>query len=139
MGAEAPGSHRAGALSPILGLPIFGGRALRSDTGGNEGSPEALVAVGASRAEASAPLREARAVAARIGANPLLRELKLLAQRARLDLAPPQAEAPDRRQDLETLGLTPREAEVLTLVARGYTNREIAATIAHRLTPHDEQ
>ena len=49
---------------------------------------EALVAAGASRAEASVPLREAHAVAARIGAQPLLRELELLAQRARLDLAP---------------------------------------------------
>ena len=58
---------------------------------------EALVAAGASRTEASAPLREAHAVAARIGAKPLLRELELLAQRARLDLAPPEAESPDRR------------------------------------------
>jgi DNA-binding CsgD family transcriptional regulator len=91
---------------------------------------EALVAAGASRAEASVPLRTARDVAARIGAKPLLRELELLAQRARLDLAPAEAASPDRRQDLQaTLGLTPREAEVLTLVARGYTNREIAAAL----------
>jgi DNA-binding CsgD family transcriptional regulator/tetratricopeptide (TPR) repeat protein len=91
---------------------------------------EALVTAGASRAEAAVPLREAHAIAARIRARPLLRELELLAQRARLDLAPPQATSPAGKHGLkETLGLTPREAEVLNLLARGYTNREIAAML----------
>jgi DNA-binding CsgD family transcriptional regulator len=90
---------------------------------------EALAAAGASRAEASVPLREAYAVAARIRARPLLRELELMAERARLDLAP-EAEPSDGKQGVEEiLGLTPREAEVLSLVARGCTDREIAATL----------
>ena len=47
-------------------------------------------------------------------------------QRARLDLDAARGRRARRDELEETLGLTPREAEVLTLVARGYTNREIA-------------
>ena len=91
---------------------------------------EALLAAGASRAEASGPLRQAHAVAARIGAKPLAGQLELLAQRARLELTSPDAGSPDGTPGLEAvLGLTPREAEVLALLARGYTNREIAAAL----------
>jgi DNA-binding NarL/FixJ family response regulator len=86
---------------------------------------EALVAIGASRTEAVVPLRNGHAVALRLGARPLLREIEMLAQRARLDLTPlafsPAAQRP--------LGLTSREEEVLSLVARGYTDREVAATL----------
>jgi DNA-binding CsgD family transcriptional regulator len=89
---------------------------------------EALVAAGASRAEAAEPLRDAYAVASRIGFRPLLHDLELLAERARLDLSPPEEEPADEGL-AQALGLTDREAEVLALVARGLTNREIAATL----------
>jgi DNA-binding CsgD family transcriptional regulator/tetratricopeptide (TPR) repeat protein len=83
---------------------------------------EALVAAGAPRAEATVPLREAHAVATRLRAAPLLRELDLFAMRARLDPTP----LPQPQAGAAILGLTPRETEVLALVAHGLTNREIA-------------
>ena len=80
--------------------------------------------------EASAPLGRAHAIAGRIGAKPLLHELELLAERARLELAPRGVVSSDGRQGREeSLGLTRREAEVLALLARGCTNREIATEL----------
>jgi DNA-binding CsgD family transcriptional regulator/tetratricopeptide (TPR) repeat protein len=87
---------------------------------------EALVAAGAPAADAALPARAAHAIAQRLGARPLEQALQQLAQRARLELAPPSRPADHGSGLGELLGLTPREAEVLGLVARGYTNRQIA-------------
>jgi DNA-binding CsgD family transcriptional regulator len=88
---------------------------------------EALVAMDASRTAAAIPLRSAHTVATRVGAEPLRRELELLAQRARLDLTGPERTPSDETaQWADALSLTPREVDVLDLVARGYTNRDIA-------------
>jgi DNA-binding CsgD family transcriptional regulator/tetratricopeptide (TPR) repeat protein len=90
---------------------------------------EALVGASASRAQAEVPLQAAHAAAARLKAVPLLRELELLAGRARLELAPSPVAGPGEPGLAETLDLTAREVEVLSLIARGYTNREIASEL----------
>jgi ATP/maltotriose-dependent transcriptional regulator MalT len=88
---------------------------------------EALLAAGAPRMEAAVPAREAYRVASDLGARPLQGEIELLAQRARLDLTDHDEEEPLDPEN--TLGLTPREREVLQLLACGCTNGEIAAEL----------
>jgi DNA-binding CsgD family transcriptional regulator len=90
---------------------------------------EALMASG-DRGAAATVLRRAADVSGRLGARLLHGEVQALARRARLDLAPtapaPEAEAPTPAGQL---GLTPREVEVLALVAAGRNNRQIAQAL----------
>jgi DNA-binding NarL/FixJ family response regulator len=84
----------------------------------------ALLGTGGSTVDAAAAAREAYRVATELGARPLLRELERIARIARLNLVPaPVADEP------VPLGLTSREDQVLQLVARGYSNREIATEL----------
>jgi DNA-binding CsgD family transcriptional regulator len=88
---------------------------------------EALLATTGDRDTAAVVLGRAAEITGRLGARPLDAEVKALARRARLDLGPPAAAlvaaAPTPAAQL---GLTPREAEVLALVATGRSNRQIA-------------
>lgn len=90
---------------------------------------EALLATAspADRGEATGAVREAHRIASDLGAAPLRRALAVTAQGARLDLKglPPLA----RPDPVLALGLTKREGEVLRLLTRGYTNREIATEL----------
>jgi len=89
---------------------------------------EAVLVADGDRTRARYALAAAHEVARRLRAMPLLAEVETLARRARLRLAPagePQAQAPANGTTAERIGLTPRELEVLRLVATGRTNKEI--------------
>ena len=91
---------------------------------------EARLAAKGDRGPAEAALRDALDVATRLRAEPLAREVTSLASRARLTMEPDQAdEARPEVDEGARLGLTPREREVLALVAFGRTNRQIAAEL----------
>jgi len=86
---------------------------------------EAHVAAG-DRAAAAGPLAAVLDAAALMEAAPLAAEARALARRARVRVDATEA-APE--PEPVPLGLTPREHEVLLLVAEGRTNREIGAEL----------
>src|SRR5919107_543070 len=81
---------------------------------------EALLQQGADAAD---PLRAAHATATECGAVPLRDECETIARRARVPLGDERPTAAPATDD--PFGLTPREREVLALVAAGRTNRQI--------------
>ena len=102
-----------------LGGTASGGTALAAGTvPSGSGSP--LRARAASRAAA------ALAVADELGAAPFAEQVRMLIQRARLDLPVADDHEPD---PLAGLGVTPREADVLALLAGGLTNRQIGESL----------
>ena len=88
---------------------------------------EALVAARSKR-KAGTVVAEAHAIVEELGAAPLRGELSALAGRATLTVDAPAAK-PAPASTAQRLGLTPREQEVLPLVASGRTNRQIARAL----------
>ena len=89
---------------------------------------EALLGDG-DRAGAGIAAREAHAIAEGLGATPLRESIEALAARSRLDLAEAGAADPAPaavEPDGNPFGLTRRERDVLPLLVRGRTNRQIA-------------
>ena len=82
---------------------------------------ETLLGAG-ERNEAEQELRAAYGTAVQLGARPLQHEVAALARRGRLDL-------PGVRREAGPSALTPRELEVLRLVAAGLTNRQVGGQL----------
>ena len=90
---------------------------------------EAVLAAGGERDAAAALFAAASSVAVGLGARPLAAAIEQAARRARLPVgAAADAAAPGRSTDSE-FGITARELEVLELLARGLTNKQIAETL----------
>jgi DNA-binding NarL/FixJ family response regulator len=84
------------------------------------------------RTGAEEPARSALQTARRLGSRWLQADVEGLARRARLQLddGPSTAgEATDAEPDEAPFGLTPRELQVLALIAEGATNRQIGASL----------
>jgi DNA-binding CsgD family transcriptional regulator len=96
---------------------------------------EALVETG-DRAGAAEPARVALETARELGSRWLVDEITALADRARVPVSQPPAEAQangaagrDGDAEEDPFGLTDRERQVLALIAEGATNRQIGAAL----------
>jgi DNA-binding CsgD family transcriptional regulator len=88
---------------------------------------EAAAAAGAT-ARAAETLREAHQLAAGLAAEPLMTDIEAVSRRTRLSVEAPVVTVLEKAST-DQLGLTPREAEVLSLVAAGRTNRQIGEAL----------
>ncbi|HWE14206.1 MAG TPA: AAA family ATPase [Solirubrobacteraceae bacterium] len=92
---------------------------------------ESLAGAG-DRAAAAAAAAGALATARMLGSRWLAAEVRALAERARLGLSAPDGAPANGSPEPETpdpFGLTPRERQVLALLAEGATNRQIGAAL----------
>jgi DNA-binding CsgD family transcriptional regulator len=122
---EAEAARLAGRADPALwraAVDAFGYGHVYEQARSRWRLAEALLAAD-DRAAAAEELRAAAEVAARLGATPLRSAVTALARRGRLDL-PGVGRVPGA-----AAVFTPREAEVLRLLAQGRTNRQIGAEL----------
>ena len=90
---------------------------------------EALLGAGGRREEATELYERASTAALDLGARPMAAAIEQSARRARVAVTQSGAEpAPTRNADDE-FGITAREFEVLELLARGWTNKQIAESL----------
>ncbi|MBB3083358.1 ATP-binding protein [Geodermatophilus sabuli] len=124
---EAEAARLAGRVAPELwrtAVDAFGYGHVYEQARSRVRLAEALLATG-DRDGAAAEVRAAGEVAARLGAAPLRAAVVVLARRGRLPLDLPGA----RRVVEGGAVFTPRESEVLRLLARGRTNRQIGGEL----------
>ena len=79
-------------------------------------------------ARAAEALREAHQLGASLPSEPLLTDIEAVSRRTRLSVEAPVARVLESSA-IDQLGLTAREAEVLSLVAAGQTNRQIGEAL----------
>jgi DNA-binding CsgD family transcriptional regulator len=122
---EAEATRLAGRADPVAwaaAVEAFGYGHVYEQARSRWRLAEALVAAG-DRSGAVEPLLAAAGTARALGAGPLLAAVTALARRARLEL-------PGAGRVVETAAVfTPRETEVLALLARGRTNRQIGSEL----------
>ena len=88
-----------------------------------------MLASGGDRDDAAALFAAASSAAVDLGAGPLTAAIEQSARRARIAVAGASAPEPAGRSTDGEFGITAREFEVLELLARGWTNKQIAESL----------